>query len=212
MSHWMDEFESLGQNCEFGFVQQALGVQASSLLRWTFLDSVPQTAAGVRSGFTGVFAFENLVPYGDGTMVHDVTAGIAFHTDMVSVPDGERWAFVADEAERRAIHQREAQKFVHLREKFECGLTEESRIYVAKRNAGLTDSDAQALHAAIRSRGRGRLLVVCATKEPRRVGQTERLRPGLARGWVSRFAPIPAAYDLCLPDWEALLRGAAAVL
>lgn len=201
----LDLFESLGDNCEFGFVLRKLGNDTSSLLRWVFLDSVADTARGVRTGFRDAFVFENLKPAGTPQMVRDVTQGIAFHTRMHSVERDGRWEFVAPEDERRKIHEQEGRKFDYLRQKFEREITGDRRIYVVKRNEGLGEGDADLLLDAVRSRGGCRLLHVTLADSSHPAGTVERVSDRLAHGWIDRFAPYDHADDVSLAHWQSLL-------
>lgn len=205
---WLAPFESIGENCEFGFVQRALGHEVSSLLRWTFLDSTAATVAGISTGFAGVFAFENLVPAADGTMVRDQAHGIAFHTDMRAERTPSGWEFVAPEDERRALHAAELSKFLYLRDKFNQAIETGQRIYVAKRSSGLTAREAEALCSAISARGGGTLLYVTPAALDERAGTVSRVHDRLLHGIVERFAPHTQADDVALASWEAVLRAA----
>jgi hypothetical protein len=206
VTSWLEPFESIGDNCEFGFVQRALGHEVSSLLRWTFLDSTASTIAGISTSFADVFMFENLVPAADGTMVRDHVHGIAFHTDMRAERTLSGWAFVAPEQERRAIHATESQKFLHLRDKFDRSIVAGDRIYVAKRDSGLTPAEAEALSNSIGARGGGALLYVTPAGVDERPGTVRLVHDRLAHGIVERFAPHTQADDIALTSWETVLR------
>ncbi|MCB8883912.1 glycosyltransferase family 4 protein [Acidisoma cellulosilytica] len=205
---WLEDFESIGDNCEFGFVQRALGGERSSLLRWVFIDSVDATVAAIRGEFDGMFVFENLQPAGAGAMVRDVTAGIAFHTEMKSEQKGEDWSFIDTECERRAMHAHERLKLEYLLGKFKENIAGSQRIYVVKRNTGLTRSDADAIFEAIASKGGGRLLYVTVADRLEKVGKVELIHPRMAHGWIDRFAPYNQANNVSLTHWEEILRAA----
>jgi hypothetical protein len=201
-------FESIGENCEFGFVQRALGNEVSSLLRWTFLDSTVATVAGIATSFANVFEFENLEPAAEGTMVRDRVHGIAFHSAMRAERTESGWAFVAPEAERRAIYAEEAKKFLYLREKFDSSITGADRIYVAKRGTGLTSAEAEALSDAIGARGSNVLLYVTEAGEGEQPGTARLVHNRLAHGIVERFAPHTQTDAIALASWEAVLSAA----
>lgn len=208
MTSWIEPFESIGENCEFGFVQRALGHEVSSLLRWTFLDSTAATVAGIATSFANVFEFENLEPAAEGTMVRDRVHGIAFHTAMRAERTRSGLVFVAPEAERRAIHAEESEKLLHLQEKFDRSIRAADRIYVAKRGTGLTFSEAEALSSAIGARGGGVLLYVTPAGVGKQPGTARLIHDRLAHGIVERFAPHDQADDVALASWEAVLLAA----
>jgi hypothetical protein len=201
-------FESIGENCEFGFVQRALGHDVSSLLRWTFLDSTAATLSGISTSFADVFQFDNLEPAAEGTMVRDRIHGIAFHSAMRAERNGSDWAFVAPESERRTIYAEEAKKFLYLREKFESSISGADRIYVAKRGTGLTSAEAEALSEAIGARGGNVLLYVTEASEGDHPGTARLINNRLAHGIVERFAPHTQTDDILLESWEAVLSAA----
>ncbi|MFD1881665.1 sulfotransferase family 2 domain-containing protein [Paracoccus pacificus] len=148
------KYVSLGDNCEFGFVQRHYGCEDGGLLRWaiTFPDVL---AANIRNSFEGIFEFENLSPYSD-KMVSDKASGIKFHSAMLS-REGQ---FIASEAERRDIHAVEMKKLDHLRSKLTAALSDPASVFVYKHNHGITDEKAEDLAAAVRTHGGARLLVV----------------------------------------------------
>jgi glycosyltransferase involved in cell wall biosynthesis len=204
-------FESLGDNCEFGFVLRALGNNTSSLLRWGLLDSVADTARGVRTSFRNAFTFEHLEPAGEGQMVRDVTSGVAFHTQMRSIERDGRWEFIAPEAERRKIYEQESRKLDYLRQKFDREIAGNHRIYVTKRNDGLSQSDVEALLNAVRFRGGGRLLYVTLADSSHAAGTVERISDTLVHGWIDRFAPYDHADHVSLTHWQSLLMATQAI-
>lgn len=59
--------QSLGENCEFGFVQRSLGVETSSLLRWAIAkpEDVAALLENIREGqtFEQLYAYESITPY-----------------------------------------------------------------------------------------------------------------------------------------------------
>lgn len=209
MSSWLRQFESIGNNCEFGFVQRALGYEESSLLRWAFVDDIEALRAGIESRFECLFAYENLRPAGGGTMVRDIRGRIAFHSKMRSVEDNGEWRFVLPEAERREVFEEERKKIAYLLGKFDRNIAGSDRIYVLKRNKGLTHEDASRILDAIAARGGGRLLYVLEADSAKRAGTVEMINPRLTLGWIDRLAPYSHSNDVSLDCWERILRATA---
>jgi hypothetical protein len=175
------------------------------------LDSTASTIAGISTGFADVFAFENLVPAGEGTMVRDHVHGIAFHTAMRAEKTLLGWDFVAPEQERRIIHATEARKIFHLRDKFTRSLKAGDRIYVAKRSGGLSLAEAEALFDSVSAHG-GALLYVTPACVDERPGTVRLVHDRLVHGIVERFAPYDQADDIALASWKAVLRATLACL
>ncbi len=57
----INRFESLGDNCELGFVLTRHKIGHSSLLRWS-LTTLPVLCAVLRDDFSDLYKFSNLEP------------------------------------------------------------------------------------------------------------------------------------------------------
>ncbi|GAN79607.1 glycosyltransferase family 4 protein [Acidocella aminolytica] len=211
MKNWLSKFESLGENCEFGFVQRALGINTSSLFRWAFVDSEDAICEAISSNFSGGFVFENLEPAGAGTMVRDRKLQIAFHSKQASVQHGEFWEFVHSNSERALLFKEERKKFLYLAGKFIFNLEKNDQIYVLKRNQGIKDDAALRVHKTISSRGNGRVLYVVEATSSNQPGTVEKVVPGLVKGFIDRFAPIDQSDNPSLSCWESILQSASKV-
>ncbi len=198
-------FESLGDNCELGMLQRAWGVEYSNLFRWAFSESFENTVALLRQRCANLFDFENLEPYGGGDMVLDRSHGIAFHSGMRSTLKQGRWQFVADEDARLDLYSGEYQKMTHLTLSTKRKLAEARKIFVYKRNDGVTEAEALALHAALRSYGPVTLLVVNRANGADAAGTAREFRPGLYLGHVDRFADYTRAGDASVESWFSVL-------
>lgn len=205
---WLSPFESLGTNCEFGFVQRALGYEKSSILRWAYILDIDALCTAIESRFEGAFAFENLCPAGEGTMVEDSMLRISFHSSMRSVREDGVWTFALPASERYEIFEKESAKIRYLIDKFERDIVGSERIYVVKRNHGLSHADAWRLLDVIAKRGGGRLLYVVKAPTPSRAGTVERINSRLMVGWVDRLSPLSRADDVSLDSWVKVLRSA----
>jgi hypothetical protein len=208
---FIERFESVGDNCEFGFLQQHHHHEAGGLLRWALLGSSEALIRGIQTRFAGMFAFENLVPAGGGTMVFDTKAGIAFHTQMRSSETGGTWQFDLSEAERRVIHAEEAGKMAYLVEKFFTTLAEGRKILVFKQNRIVPRPVAEAILAAVSTYGECSLLFVDPQGPGETAGTVERLSERLYRGVIDRFAPYEQANDISVACWTAICEAAAAL-
>src|SRR5260221_8779125 len=108
--------ESLGDNCELGFVMRAVGHEYGGVLKWARSEP-EQIAALLRAQFAGSFLFANLSPHRDD-MVLDASNGIGWHTKMFSrFANGER-VFADDAATRHDIWQGECRKMRYLEARF----------------------------------------------------------------------------------------------
>lgn len=198
-------FESLGDNCELGMLQRAWGVEYSNLFRWAFSETLPELLALLRQRCADLYDFDNLTPYGGGEMVLDTTHGIAFHSEMRSAWKGGAWTFVQDEDERLALYANEYQKMIHLvvltRRKLAAGY----KVFVYKRNDGVTEAEAIDLHRVLQAYGPVPLLVVNLARGADAAGTARALRPGLYLGFLDRFAAYSNAGDASVEPWFAML-------
>ena len=205
-------FESLGDNCELAMLQRAWGVEYNNLFRWAFSNSLPQLISILQRRFSGLFEFEDLVPYGGGDMVDDPRNGIAFHTDMKSTYDGRKWVFTQNDEARLDTYLREVQKMTHLIMATRRKLAEGRKVFVYKQNIGTSEAEAMALHDALLPFGPVRLLVVNLAGAEEAPGSARMLRDGLCMGYLDRFAPYDNAGDASEACWFRLLETAAGLL
>lgn len=202
----LERFESLGDNCEFGFVQRAHGIEPGGLLRWAIAPPEPLLAA-LRDGLRDLYAFGSLVPAHPG-MVLDQRYGLAFHTAMRIHLEGAQPVFTDPPEQRAAVHAEEMAKIAYLRAKLLSGLAEGSRIFVYKTNPGLDAGQIAALHATLRQHGPARLLAVVPATEDHPSGTVQQAGLGLLIGHIERFAPYDQADDVMLGTWTSLCRQA----
>lgn len=196
-------FESLGDNCEFGFVQRQLGYEDGSLFRWTVSPFHPLVKS-LNSSFEGMYQFEHLEPSAPD-MVKDRLTGLAFHTKMYS-KDG---VFIASEEEWRKIYEDEISKITYLKEKFFKNLLNKARFFVFKSNNNINKADADALFAAMRKHGEAQFL--CVRHDSAAMDVTvQRNEEGYWEGNIHRFAPYSRADDIAYEDWFRLIELVAA--
>ncbi|WP_378944779.1 hypothetical protein [Paracoccus sp. R86501] len=197
------DFESLGSNCEFGFVQRHAGVEPGGLLRWAI--SPPQALAEcIRNSFESIYKFENLFPSAP-RMVKDNGSGLAFHTRMYST-DGN--FDISDLEERKKIWIEESGKVFYLRDKLNSLLSSGEKTFVYKRNEGISRADLGNIGAAISERGPGRLLYVELDPD-RKPGSVYRYGDNILIGVIDAFAPYSAANNASYDVWNEILSNAA---
>ncbi|WP_336489407.1 hypothetical protein [Methylobacterium nigriterrae] len=199
----LSRFESLGDNCEFGFVQRHYGLEQSGLLRWAIVQP-DELAAALHKKFADLYELANLAPAWD-TMVVDRRYGLQFNSKIVShMVDGRR-EFVAGSDERAAIHADEARKLEMLRDRLIQHLDCAGRIFVYKRNAGVTEPAAAALSTAIASYNPANVLLVVDV-DGREPGSVRRVSENWLQGSIDRFAPYERAGDVSHECWLEICR------
>jgi len=197
----LEKFESLGDNCELGFVQRFSGVEAGGLLRWAI---VPPEAliSAIRGNFEQVFEYENLTPSAPD-MVRDEKYGLAFHTQMHS----QNGIFHDTEEKRREIHAGEKQKIDYMAEKLRGLLRTGEKIFVYKRNVGVDAETALEIGRAISEKGPGKLLYV-TTLGNQPIGTVRCVSENLFEGRIDRFADYAKADDVSQQVWGQILKDA----
>jgi len=191
----MMQFESLGENCEFGLVQRRCDAEPLGLLRFssTFIRDLVR---GLDAGFEGIGAPEDIEPRLEGTgsekeyMIADRRYGLLYHTFVL---EHQRSAWLLKEQESTRL------KFLHR--KFMEELEVHEKIFVYKQNDKVSREELRALFLALNRFGPNTLLWVVPTETPAQVGTVEVLENGLFRGYVDRFAPAENAHDLSLNAW-----------
>lgn len=201
--------ESLGDNCELGFVLGNLGCKAGSVFRWASMRA-DQLLSKLRADFAGMYEFDNLSPLRPA-MVLDSRYGIGWHTEMKSEPVAGSLAFRDDEETRRRIHLKEMRKVQYLVSKFIARIRLGGILFVVKSNDGIDPATVDGIHEQLRRLSGGAefaLLEVRSTDDATAVGTVSRVRPGLLRGYVTRFAPYERANEVDMPAWTSILAGA----
>jgi hypothetical protein len=194
------QFESLGDNCEFGLVQRRLGAEPLGLLRFTFIESA-DVARGLRTGFQGLGDPGNTEIAVSGKdreyVVRDSSYGMTFHT----------WQYESQIDLETATRQHFT-RLGFLKRKLLEDVANAEKIFVIKRTPPLRPEEVLPLYVALNELGRNWLLWVVLADEKHAAGTVEVLLPGLLRGFVDRFAPAENAPDLSLSGWTEVCEAA----
>lgn len=196
-------FESLGQNCEFAFVQHGNGFGEGNLLSWALVEGgIPSLVKLLKQDFAGLFAQDALEPLHEGLLLKDKNYQIAFHSRwMVRQENGV--ITPRPTQERDAIYAEEAAKHAYLIDKMRRQLAEGKRIWVYKSLTPVSWPDILALHAALNRFGRNQLLVV--QNQPERDGQAEPLDQDIYLGYLERYASPAKTWYFDPTGWSKLL-------
>lgn len=198
-------FESLGDNCEFGFVQRHYGVEPVTLLRWAGTD-LDGLIHAFQQGFADLYRLEDLRPV-TRFLVSDTKYRINFHTDMPIVEDGGRLSF--DPEGLKATYSQERRKVGFLRDQFLDSLEAGDRIYLYKAADPPSWDKIEALHAALNAYGPQRLLVVFPATPELPYGEVKLAAKGLKVAGIYRLAPHAHAEDAPFEAWSSICEAAA---
>jgi len=204
-------FESIGPNCEFGFVQRQAGVRISSLLCWAMVTNPIKLVQLISSDFQNIFEYDNIYPF-HGTMIIDIFSEIAWHTEMRSkmIDDSAGWGmknleFITSEDDRQTIYVNERSKAMYLRDKVNASLRRGDRIFVCT-NAiqNITVDSVKKISSSIQGKGPGHLLFVRQADEENPSGSVRILADGLMEARIARFAPGDRAFDVDFENWTTV--------
>jgi hypothetical protein len=196
-------FDSLGQNCEFSFVQEANRFNDGGLLSWAQADDFSAVIRLLEGRFTGLYARDQLEPAEGGVMLRDRRYGLAFHSKMLKQPQGGTY-IATPEAERDAIYADDLSKIQYLADKMQRQLREARRIWVYKSQHAINLAQMLDLHGALNTYGPNRLLVVQA--DPTSTPGVEMLDQGLYHGHLRAYSPKHEAWRFDPEGWATVLR------
>ena len=201
---FMQNFESLGDNCEFGLVQRRCGAEPLGLLRFANI-SLDHLKLALANEFAGLGEVANLEFWLEPGRkreyaIRDTAVHLTFHTFQY---EGE-----VDEATLLPQH---AARLKFLRRELLDDLADGEKLCVFKQNAPVTEPAIRELHAALARHGRNTLLWVAQADPSHPPGTVERLDDGLLKGYVDRFAPYHNAHDLSFEVWLEICAAAHAL-
>jgi hypothetical protein len=188
------QFESLGENCEFGLFQRRCDAEPLGLLRFssTFMRNLIR---GIDSGFEGLGEIEDIDPRLEGAprkeyMIHERKFGLVYHT---FVYEGQRSIWL--------MREQESARLKFLRRKFMEELASPDKIFIYKFGAGVSEEEILPLHMALNRYGEATLLWVVPAERDRPPGTVEVVMAGLLKGYIDRFAPDDNAHDFSFDGW-----------
>ncbi len=214
----MSAFESLGDDCEFGFVQRHFGIEPLGIFRFAgagdlsnllYLLSIDLKGLGDPGSLAANHSNARIYRPGepdliiDEFLMHDPKLRFGYHT----------WRGPADAPEAVARQENE-QKLRYLRRKFLEDLEDGEKIWLLKDATRQDLHEAFAFHAVLNRRGRNKLFWITRTIEGRPAGSVEWIGPDLLRGYsdqphgdAQRFWP-DSWLELCRNAWRAFAERA----
>lgn len=199
-----EQFESLGDVCEFAGLQRANGVERCALFNWR-ATTVPMLIAAIESKLEGVDKLENL-RIEEGASPHRRRQEYYLrHAVFQTVSH----TFVhVHESDPETVLKREHRNLILLKRKFLEDLAAARRIYVFRSRERVEPAEAKALAATLRTFGDNTLLWVSLADEPRQVGRVTRVAPGLLHGRIDALPPLERGMDSLSTHWPGILSKA----
>jgi len=196
----LEHFASLGDNCEFGFVQRQAGCEPADLLRFAGV-KYPSLLKGMESGFEGIDDYNELEIH---TYVAD---GVREYVSHVQRYDFQSHTGVyEDSLPVLKLIGRELKRLQVLRRLLLNDLAEANRIFVYKRNDLKNISDFMPLFERLRIFGPVTLLVVVLADPAHPPGTVEFIRDGLLKAYIDRLNPYDNAMRTPSQVWLEICR------
>lgn len=173
------QFESLGENCELGFVQQVFDAHPLGLFRWSGI-SLPDLVAALDTDLQGVGEPEHTEIYWDDTFgeyyYRDLRYGMHTHTRM----------FRKDHPEDKARQLLQV-RTLRLCEKLLEDIREAEKIFVFQAATEPAPDEMRRLFGSLqRFNPASKLLFVSAARDAASVGAVRQVEPGLMAGGLDR--------------------------
>jgi hypothetical protein len=173
------DLQSLGINCELGFVQRAVGAEPLGLFRWSE-SPLAQLVPALKQGFAGLGKPDTLdVQMNDvgEFIVEDKLFGFRHHSFLFADKGG-------------TLKQAKRNEFLRvglLTQSFLEDLREQRKLFVYHDAGESRLKDVRRLLAALTRHGPNTLLWIVGASHDRPVGDVRQLEPGLIQGYVSGF-------------------------
>lgn len=190
--------ESVGDNCEFGFVQRSEGYEPSSLFRWAVaaVDPLIRHLKSPAPLFT-----KQALRVVESDLIFDSASGFYFHSDLVEGEGGARRLVPEDRFDE--IWSQEKAKVDHLAYKFWHFSVSRPGIYVIKSNGGVDAEALEKLAAALQDRHpQHKLLHVAAGG----TAGVDRQQGAIIHARIPAFADYAAANQVDMTSWRKVLN------
>ena len=187
------EFESLGDNCEFGLFQRSYDAEPLGLFRFSTVN-LPPLLRGIRMSFAGLDVPADILPVLEDTpkewLVYQRQYQLRYHTFKRE-----------HEATETEIRAREVKRLGFLRRKLLTDLESSAKIFVYKREKAIEFEEILPLFVDLNEHGLNTLLWVVPARAPYEPGTVEELLPGLLRGHIDKLPSTHTPGDLSQIGW-----------
>ena len=192
----MERFQSLGADCEFGFVQRMLGADPLDLFRFAAVSAAGLSDA-LQSGLVELTNPENLSVVFDGEVVNGMP-----QTAVVDRAYGFRLhgGHLPPATSFDEVKSLQLKRVKFLRRKFFEDLEDAERIFVYTGLAAV-EGDIPRLLSALRQFGPATLLWVTLEERGKPAGTAEHIADGLMRGYLDRFGLVNGKWEPSAPVW-----------
>jgi hypothetical protein len=200
LSDLMLQFESLGQNCEFGLVQRHYQAEPLGLFRFSSTP-LPKLLLALENQLNGLGEQGSLTVSvshnGRELMVEDERFGFLYHA---WVKTGEQTI--------EAVQDRELKRLPFLKRKLLQDLELGEKVFVFHAMRPIPEEEVFPLAAILQCYGPNTLLFVTLADHDHPAGTVKIQSPGFLVGYLDRFAPPEDAVDASFEAWSDICRQA----
>jgi hypothetical protein len=165
-------------------------------LRFSYIE-LPLLWRGLHSGFEGLDNPDTIAVSIEGNdrefVVKESVYGMTYHTFQYE-----------HQISLATVREQQVARLRFLRRKLLEDIADGEKIFVIKRFPPLRPEEVLPIYTALNDRGSSWLLWMAPSDASHPSGTVEILLPGLARGYLDRFAPSENAHDLSLDAWIAV--------
>jgi tetratricopeptide (TPR) repeat protein len=195
-------WQSLGDDCEFGLVQRHFGCEPIGLLRWAST-TIPQLTAALNRDFDGIGDIDNtVVENRQGEYAcYDKRFGMVMHTFIrVSVRKQDEVLDVM------------ANRMKFLKRKLQEDLEDGDHNFIYKSKKMPSESELILLHEAMQRHGKNNLVVTLSADEHHKSGSLQVIGRGLLVGYLQRFGNRGGNWDIDFAGWRGICEAAQRLL
>ncbi len=192
------KFESIGENCEFGLFQRAVGAEPLGLLRFAGI-SPAKLVAAMNCDFDGVGTADYLALRDSAGeyVTSDTRFGMAMHTFIQ-----------ASKADYDSTYLNMLRRLTFLRRKLLEDLKEGEKLFVYKVWGSLSLPEMLDLQRSVSRHGNGVVFIVRVTDELALQGTVTQTSECLIEGFIERHGYRNGRWDIPVESWLKLCRRA----
>ena len=195
------DFESVGEDCEFGMVQRRYGAEPLGLLRWNYV-TFESLMAALALRFEGMGDPEHTELWSGGVdeyFVQDKRWGLPMHTFLSST-----------QVDKDVFLPKMARRVAYLKDKLVSAIAGGEKTIVFKSD-GVDLDKVRALRDALRKIGPVDLLWVRTTSDGPgisrgKAGEVFKVQDNLYVGLIDRLGGAMGYWDIAFDDWISICR------
>ena len=203
------QFENLGHNCEFGYVQRQCGEEPISLFRFTQsrIGSLVSALNNDLRDVGGEANTELFVPHWEPPAQQEYRVRIKKYDFIYHT----RTLVGQTNISFEQLRTFELTRIEFTKRKLLEELSFGSKIFIRQGRDSATEEKILPLYNVLRKKGPNTLLWVVEKDSGRPYGTVEVMKPGLFKGYIERFAAADKAYWNLRETWLEMCRSAYAL-